>query len=70
MSNKPGLLNLLAGKTQLVKKNLNSFLLLVLCRLVNSFNDWEMTGSQLRAGQEQGSEEIQLKIVVAYNENE
>ena len=62
MSNKPGLLNLLACKTQLVKKNLNSFLLLVLCRLVNSFNDWEMTGSQLRAGQEQGSEEIKLKI--------
>ena len=28
MSNKPGLLNLLAGKTQLVKKYLNSFLLL------------------------------------------
>ena len=49
MSNKPGLLNLLAGKTQ----------------LVNSFNDWEMEVSQLRAGQEQRSEKIKLKIVVA-----
>ena len=65
MSNKP--INWQDPIVEEVSKELSSS---ILCWLVNSFNDWEMAVSQLRAGQEQGSEEIQLKIVVAYNENE
>ena len=62
MSNKP--INWQDPIVEEVSKELSSS---ILCWLVNSFNDWEMAVSQLR---EQVSEEIKLKIVVAYNENE